>query len=402
MIFFKHNFWGKAILVAGTVVALSGTAVVGAAKGTWTVSSETVSAHGDWSSYGSPNTKKNNSNIASFNGNSIPNQLGYSVRLINSNASLKSGKTGLYRDQTTYGSNNTETVNYKYYADIRFSLIRTVSVSWGSSFMPKRTKKIIIIAIIFYLLLITAYTFATFKDKAGLLKRGNISVHAFFELQSGLSDNVVLDVVQMFLFPLLGSVLFIYLKNNSMVNIQQRIDYRGFLKRGISTTFLAGAGISLLTNIYEMGLINWFYYPFIYDFNDPFLNGIRPGNFTNNDLTEIILFIIFAALGWGVFAVFIFSVGLFVRKTALYFAMGPVLGLMLILLVTLSNMSSWAWRAFYFSWLPYTLIAPGQYTLIGMAPPIRPGLSFVIAAMIYLAVAALLISIWCKKQRKGA
>ncbi|WEV41005.1 choline-binding protein [Lactobacillus sp. ESL0681] len=119
MTFFKHNFWGKAILAAGTVVALSGTAVVGAAKGTWTVTTETVSAGGGWSSYGSPNTKKNNSNVASFNGDALPNALGYNVKLINSNASARSGKTGLYKDQTTYGSDNSGKVNYKYYADVR-------------------------------------------------------------------------------------------------------------------------------------------------------------------------------------------------------------------------------------------------------------------------------------------
>ncbi|WEV41004.1 hypothetical protein [Lactobacillus sp. ESL0681] len=268
--------------------------------------------------------------------------------------------------------------------------------------MPKRTKKIIVIAVILYLILITIYAFTTFKDRAGLLKQGNISVHTFFELQSGLNDNIMVDILEMFLFPLLGSVLFIYLKNNSLVNLQQRIGYRGFLKRGITTTFLAGAGISLLTNLYEMGLINWFYYPFVYNFADPDLNSFRPSNLTNNDLTEIILFIIFAAIGWGIFAIFIFSVGLFVRKTALYFAMGPVLGLILILLPILGNIHSLVWRVFSYSWFVYTLIAPGQYTFISEAPPIKPGLSFVIAAIIYLAIAALLIGIWYSKQRKEA
>ncbi|WEV50625.1 choline-binding protein [Lactobacillus sp. ESL0731] len=100
-------------------MALSGATVVGAATGKWSVSQETVSAHGKWSTYGYPNEKRNNSEVASFNGDAIPNSLGYTVHLINNKAKTMSGNTGLYKDYTTYGDNNTGMVGRNYYADVR-------------------------------------------------------------------------------------------------------------------------------------------------------------------------------------------------------------------------------------------------------------------------------------------
>ncbi|MDF7673120.1 choline-binding protein [Lactobacillus sp. ESL0701] len=120
MLSLKNHFWGKSILAAGTILALSGTTVVSAAKGpSWTVSHETVSARGNWSSYGSSNVKRTNSNDASFNGDVVPNWNGYLVKLINSNATPRSSTTQLWKDVTTYGRDNTGTVNYAYYADVR-------------------------------------------------------------------------------------------------------------------------------------------------------------------------------------------------------------------------------------------------------------------------------------------
>ncbi|WEV44166.1 hypothetical protein OZX56_02755 [Lactobacillus sp. ESL0684] len=271
--------------------------------------------------------------------------------------------------------------------------------------MLKRTKKIISITIILYFFLITCHTFVSIKDGQGILSAGgNISVSIFFEMQAGGGNgSEIVDLTMMAVLSVIGSGLFIYIKNNNMFDsVQQRLRYKRFLMKSVITTFLAATGLSIFTNLYEMSLINWFYFPFTYKMNDPFLRSHRPSNFTNNDFVEILLFIILGAVGWGIFAIFIFSIGLFVRKNAFYIIVGPIIGLVLILLPILGNIHSLIWRVFSYSWFVYTLIAPGQYTFISEAPPIKPGLSFIIAAMIYLAAAVLLISIWYKKQRKEA
>ncbi|BDR60036.1 choline-binding protein [Lactobacillus xylocopicola] len=122
MSFFKKHVWGKSMIAATTVLALGSASVVGAAKkskGTWTVTPESVAAHGTWSSYGSGNVKKTNSNDASFNGDVVPNWTGYNVRLINSKASPRSSFTKLKKNKTTYAGENTGKKRYIYYADVR-------------------------------------------------------------------------------------------------------------------------------------------------------------------------------------------------------------------------------------------------------------------------------------------
>ncbi|WEV70470.1 hypothetical protein OZY43_05875 [Lactobacillus sp. ESL0785] len=269
----------------------------------------------------------------------------------------------------------------------------------------KRTKKYIILIIALFFLLITWHVFSAIKDNQGILIKGNISVHLFFTMQSGGgNDGIMVDLIMMLVFSIIGSGIFVYLKNSNIFSgVQQRVGYRQFLKKGIINTFLSGMGLSLITNLYEMLLINWFYFPFVYNFHDTNLSeGMRPGYFTTNDLTEILLFIILAAIGWGIFSVLVFSVGLFVQKNALYISIGPILGLILILLPILGNMNNLVWRTFSFSWFLYTLVAPGQYTFMSQRPPINSLVAFILAGVIYLVVALLIINLWYRRKlREG-
>lgn len=117
MLFSKKNILAKSVTALGLVLALGGTAVANASS--WTVSTETVSDHGRWSTYGSKNLKVTNSNVASFNGDAQPATFGYKVRLINSNAAGRSSWTGLYVNKTTHAGNNSGAKNHYYYADVR-------------------------------------------------------------------------------------------------------------------------------------------------------------------------------------------------------------------------------------------------------------------------------------------
>ncbi|RMC24159.1 MULTISPECIES: hypothetical protein [unclassified Lactobacillus] len=268
--------------------------------------------------------------------------------------------------------------------------------------MLKRTKVMYITILILYFLLITVHVFLGIHDASGLLSaKGNISVGLFFALQSGGGgSNILVDISQMSLLTIIGSAFFVYLKNNNIFsNVQQRIGYATFLKQSLKNTFGAAAILSLATNLYEMFLINWFYFPFMYKTNDQvYLHAIRSANILADDLSEILLFIFLSAIGWGIFAILVFSVGLYIRKNAFYPIIGPLLGLILILLPTLGNMNNLIWHTFSYAWFFFSLVAPGQYTFISQAPPIKPIFAFIIATFIYLAIAAVLISVWYKQK----
>ncbi|CCI81411.1 hypothetical protein [Lactobacillus hominis] len=111
------KFLKRGAIIGSALLGLGGTGVASAAY--WTVSSESVSERGRWSSYGSANVKQSNSNSASFNGDVLPNSFGYNVRLINGNAAGRSNYVGLVKDTTTHAGNNTGKRNYYYYADVR-------------------------------------------------------------------------------------------------------------------------------------------------------------------------------------------------------------------------------------------------------------------------------------------
>lgn len=50
---------------------------------------------------------------------------------------------------------------------------------------------------------------------------------------------------------------------------------------------------------------------------------------------------------------------------------------------------------FYLVW-----VAPGQYTFVSQATPIKSIFAFISAALIYLTIAAVLISVWYKQKTK--
>ncbi|MDE3283821.1 choline-binding protein [Lacticaseibacillus parahuelsenbergensis] len=117
------SVWTKAFVTGLALFALTGATTVSAAGGYWTISQERVSAYGDWSEFGSANVKQTNSNVASFNGDALPNSLGYNVRLINNAGEFRSDQVGLYVNSTSHADNNSGLAGYSYYADVRSSLL---------------------------------------------------------------------------------------------------------------------------------------------------------------------------------------------------------------------------------------------------------------------------------------
>ncbi len=210
--------------------------------------------------------------------------------------------------------------------------------------MLSRTKKFILIILIIYLLLTTWQIVLAFKDGAGLIplngKAVDISVMLFFSIQpNGWNENIINLVMMLAFVPTFGAGLLIYCKNNNMFGaVQQRIGYHDFIKGGIINSFIVGFLFSLMTNLYQLALIRVFYYPFFFKIRPRKLYiGARPGYFSTNQLIDLFSYVILAAVGWGIFAVFIFSIGLFVSKNSIYLILGPCVGLGLTLLSVLMS-----------------------------------------------------------------
>ncbi|WP_223896423.1 hypothetical protein [Lactobacillus huangpiensis] len=273
--------------------------------------------------------------------------------------------------------------------------------------MLSRTKKFILIILIIYLLLTTWQIVLAFKDGAGLIplngKAVDISVMLFFSIQpNGWNENIINLVMMLAFVPTFGAGLLIYCKNNNMFGaVQQRIGYHDFIKGGIINSFIVGFLFSLMTNLYQLALIRVFYYPFFFKIRPRKLYiGVRPGYFSTNQLIDLCSYVILAAVGWGIFAVFIFSIGLFVTKNSIYLILGPCVGLGLTLLSVLMSMGNKFLLFVSYSWFPFAVLAPGQFALASRLPPINSYLLFMTVALIYLLFAACLIQLWRKKKRR--
>ena len=272
--------------------------------------------------------------------------------------------------------------------------------------MLKKTKKISFFAMLLYMLLITWQTFLVIRNYKGILpvdgRASNVSINLFFSLQpGGYEDNFVIDIIMLILIPTLGSGLFVYFKNNNMFSlIQQRQGYFHFFKKSFKNIIFNSIFISVITNIYQVGLINWFYYPFFFkSLNSKTMAGYRPGYFSTNEMIDLITYIVLAAIGWAIFSILVFSIGLFVNKNTFYLVLGPIVCLGLTLIIILTNVNNIVLRIISYIVLPYTLLAPGQYALAGQLPPINSYLSFLISMLLYLIIATELIRIWYKRKK---
>ena len=275
--------------------------------------------------------------------------------------------------------------------------------------MLKRTQKFVLIFLIIYFLLITWQFFIAAKSEAGLIplkgKAVDISVMLFFSIQpNGWNENIINLVILLALVPIFGAGLLIYFKNNNMFSaVQQRVGYHGFIKAGIINSFIIGVVFSLLTNFYQLALINLFYYPFFFKTRPIELYiGARPGYFSTNQLIDLCSYVTLAAIGWGIFAILIFSIGLFVSKNSIYLVLGPCVGMGLTLLsIIISRLGNEFLLFLSYLWFPFAVLAPGQFALGSRLPPINSYLLFVLVALLYLLFAAYLIKLWQQKRKLG-
>lgn len=271
--------------------------------------------------------------------------------------------------------------------------------------MTKRTKQIVIVGMLVYLLLITYVVMASIKEEMRPNLKFNVdnAIYMFSYVQPfGVGENLLITQILPFLvIPVFSSFYLIFIKNNNeLSNVIQRIGYKNFLSKSVLKVFSLASLFSLVIELYEIVLINWFYFPFAFTNNSLFLN--ERASFSSNSLVHLMLYILTSSIGWGIFSVLIFAIGLYIGKNVIYIIIGPVVGLMMILLPVLGGINNKMLVFIANLIFSPALIAPGQVNIASQNPPLGLFLTWIIIALIYSSLAFLLISFWQKKQLRGA
>lgn len=149
----------------------------------------------------------------------------------------------------------------------------------------------------------------------------------------------MIGAIAIFLFvTIVGAALAINIKNNhELYNVVSRTGWNNFLTNSTAYAFLGAVGLYWLECLLEILLISIFYKEFGYvPYNETVL--LRgDGYFSLNNLANLLIKIIFFGLGWGIYATFIFSVALFVKKNSMCLFLGAVVGFMITLTENISS-----------------------------------------------------------------
>ncbi|AIM26159.2 hypothetical protein MEPL4_7c00390 [Melissococcus plutonius] len=283
-------------------------------------------------------------------------------------------------------------------------LFVSLFVNKGGNSIFNRKRYIQLFSLFIYLVAITWLILQVIKINSGLKFNGTIPLIDFWNIQlSGVDSSLIVDTLTMILYTTFGSILFIYIKNNhTFYNIQQRIGYVKFLKISASITFLSAFLLSIFTKIYELLFIIILLRRFPSNIKlEKFL--IQPP-FNDNTLKSMIIFTLLSAIGWGIFAVFIFSLGLFIRKTSIYFVLGATVGTSLIVIpgifVPILGIKS---VPFFSLWFLPSLIAPGQLNFaVSNGQNINVYTLFFFSFFIYSTISWILMRQWIiRKRRRG-
>lgn len=271
--------------------------------------------------------------------------------------------------------------------------------------MSKRTKKIVITGMLLYLLLITYIVMVAIKEEMRPNLKFNVdnAIYMFSYVQPfGFSDSFLITQILPFLvIPVFSSFYLIFIKNNNELNnVIQRIGYNTFLKKSVLKIFSAASLFSLIVELYEIILINWFYFPFAFTSNSLFLS--ERASFSSNSLVHLMLYILTSSIGWGIFSVLIFAIGLYISKNIIYIIIGPIVGFMTILLPILAGVNNKILVFIANLILSPALVSPGQINIASQNPPLGLLWTWIIIAVLYSLVAFLLIKLWHKKQLRGA
>ncbi|CAH1853592.1 hypothetical protein [Convivina intestini] len=222
--------------------------------------------------------------------------------------------------------------------------------------------------------------------------------NTFYLLQLGQTSPVY-SIVMLCVLTICGSFLFVYMKNNAMFySLISRIGYRRFLKKGLIASFCTGAGLALVMFFYHLITLTLFIRPLSVT---PIQSYIADtiAFFDDGNLWSTVQFCTLSALGWGVYAIFVFSINLWIKKTPLAIGAGSLVGVVLFMVPALmAQVLNGFLAGLFYTFQLSTLLVPGTVTY--RVIPLDHTVSyFPYSVAIYLGLAMLSMYLW-KKQKE--
>lgn len=267
--------------------------------------------------------------------------------------------------------------------------------------MLTRTRKIYVGAVVIYLLIIAGQVAYAIYDNPPPFKDNTYAFDYLFDTVQPLGvDETMIGAIAIFLFvPIIGAALAIYIKNNhELYNVVGRTGWKKFFARNISYTFLGGVGLYWLGCLLEGLIISIFYHGFVYmPYNEIIL--IRGDNYLSlNNLANLLIKITLFGIGWGIYAVFIFSVALFVKKNSLCLFLGPVVGFIITLTGNISSDIGGTLFIVSNIWNTTNIINPLENATVENPSPAIYYLNYATTAVFYITLTAVLLRIWYMKN----
>lgn len=263
-------------------------------------------------------------------------------------------------------------------------------------------KKLVLTTFLIINILIGTMMFVTLKaslDSSLGDTTAKTTSNTFFSLQLGQSSPIY-SIIVFTIVAIYSNFIWIYSKNNNFFfNIIQRIGYTKFLKKGALYSFLGGSLLSVMMSFYQLSFLTLLIHPL--QLNTPVTNqseGISA--FDNGNLWSIVQFTTLAALGWGVYAVFVFAVTLWIKKNVLAMVSGGLLGVLLFVLpALLAQLLQGIGTTFFYPVQISTLLSPGLITYPSI--PIEQAASYFPYALLFYALLAIFLMIlWVKQKEK--
>ncbi len=267
--------------------------------------------------------------------------------------------------------------------------------------MLTKTKKIFFIATVIYLLVIIGQVAYAIYDNLPVLKSNNYAFDYLYDMvqYGGANETVIGEVASYLLVPMIGAGLAIYMKNShELYSIVSRIGWSQFFKKSIKYTFWGATILYWLGCLIEMVIINIFYHHFVYQ---PFAQDILirgDGYFSLNNLANLVIKTILNGFGWGIFAIFIFNLALFVKKTSLCFFLGPVIGYLITIQESLSGDIGGTVRVLSNIWDITNIMNPIENAMVQDPSPAIYYLNYATTAIFYITLTAVLLRIWYMKN----
>lgn len=267
--------------------------------------------------------------------------------------------------------------------------------------MLTRTRKIYVGAVVIYLLVIIGQVAYAIYDNFPAVKSNDYAFDYLFNTVQpfGIDETMIGSIVISLLVPIIGEALAIYIKNNhELFNVVSRTGWNYFFTKSISYAFWGAVFLYWVGCLLEALIIDIFYHGFVYMPYNEIILMRGDGYFSLNNLANLLIEVVLNGIGWGIYATFIFSVALFVKKNSLCLFLGAVVDFMISLTESISTEIGGTLFIVSNIWDTTNIINPLLNAMVEHPSPAIYYLNYATTAVFYITLTAVLLRIWYMKN----